>query len=142
MKTSKQAVGTAMVLLVMGSFAFAQGNSRTIRAADLSPQIMSQFDRGEISELTVEFRQGDRLPVTLQAEGDLLETTETNPSYFTVKKAFWAKIEQYGILMSLDGVSFKPFKNVVTGSVAAGASASNPHGVANAINVIFKAVLK
>lgn len=138
----KQAIAIAVALLTLNGSGVIEAGSTTVRATELSPDLMLKFERGEIEELIIEFRQGDRLPVTLKAEGDLLEITEANPSYVVIKLGFWIKLQQDNIVMSLDGTTFKPIQDVITGSFSAGASSDEQNGAANAIDLIFKAFLK
>ncbi len=132
----------ALAIFSLGSEVRAQTPVKRVRAVELTSQLWSDFNKGEIQELVVEFRHGDRLPITLAAEGDLLETAELNPSYVTVKRNFWIKIEQNQMYLSLDGSIFKHFKDSLTGSFTAGASSDDRNSAANAINLVFKAVLK
>ena len=132
-------------LAILGTLILTQlstAEARTVRATELNPQIWSQYNKGEFNELTVEFRQGDEVPLNFQAEGDLLETKVSNPSYLGVKRTFWVRMEQKQILMSLDGVNFKPFNQIIGGSFTVGASSEPNGGPANALNVLLKAFLK
>lgn len=131
-----------MALLATTSFAFANPG-KVIRATELTAQVWSDFERGQLQDLIIEFRQGDRLPVSLQAEGDLMETAEVNPSYIVIKRPFWVNVKQDQILMSLNGKDYKPFKQVIGGTFTVGASVGQPEGgVASAINFLFKAFIK
>lgn len=116
--------------------------ARSIRATELNSQIWSQYNKGEIGDLIVEFRQEDEVPINFQAQGDLLETKVSNPTYLRVKRTFWVKMEQKQILMSLDGVNFKPFNQVIGGTLTVGTSQEPSDGPANAINVLLNANLK
>jgi hypothetical protein len=141
MKQTKQMAIVIMGLLGLVTYAY-DAEAKTVRATEITAQLWSQYEKGEIQELVVEFRQGDILPVTLGAEGDLLETTQSQPSYVTIKKAFWLKMLQNQVLLSMNGVDFQEFKDLITGSLTAGASSDSNGGVANGINVLFKAFLK
>ena len=129
-------------LLLLSTQIFANGTTKVVRATKLSPQIWAQFHKGEIARLQVEFRQGDEIPVMLNAEGDLLETSESNPSYVTVKQGFWVQMKQDDIEVSLDGTNYKPFKEAIAGTITAGTSSDQQRGVASAINLGFKLLLK
>lgn len=131
-----------IVSIVMSSSLFAQNSVKSLRPNELTPQIWNQYNKGEIQELIVEFRQGDKLPNTLQTEGDLLETSEANPSYVTVQRNFWVQMKPNDLQLSLDGSHFKPFQKVVSGELTIGTGAENPGGVANSINVGLKAMIK
>ncbi|MFN7685700.1 MAG: hypothetical protein ACK5QT_09860 [Oligoflexia bacterium] len=138
----KKMLGVLGVVGVFAMMGLSAAEARTVRATELTPQVWSQFDKGEISDLTVEFRQGDEIPVTLQTEGDLLETKSASPTYIGVKRSFWVRMEQNQILMSLDGTHFKPFNQVIGGSFTVGASSDQIGGPASAINMLFKGYLK
>jgi hypothetical protein len=97
---------------------------------------------GEASERIVEFRQGDRLPVSLSTKGDFLETVEAGNAYVNVKRNFWLKLKDNDVQVSLDGVTYKPIKDVVAGTFSAGTSADESGGVAGALNVALEAYLK
>lgn len=139
MKKMLGMLGMVATVIALGTSA---AEARTVRATELTAKIWSQLDKGEIEDLIIEFRQGDEIPVTLQTEGDLLETKSANPSYVGVKRSFWVRMEQNQILMSLDGVQFKPFHQMLSGSFTVGASSDQSGGPANAINMLFKGFLK
>ena len=129
-------------LLLLSTQLFAQGTTKVVRATKLSPALWGQFHKGEIECLQVEFRQGDEIPVQLNAEGDLLETSESNPSYVTVKRGFWVQMKQDDVQISFDGTNYKPFKEAIAGTITAGASSDEQGGIANAINLGFKLLMK
>ncbi len=54
--------------------------AKTIRATEMSSDLWSKLTAGINSELVVEFRQGDELPVTFSSEGDFLKTSQTGTS--------------------------------------------------------------
>jgi hypothetical protein len=132
-------LAVAVSLALLGQ-SYAQ--AKPIRATELSSQVWSQFNRGEIGELTVEFREGDEIPVILQAGGDLIETRDNNPTFVGVKRSFWVRVAENQVLMSLDGSTFKPFSSVIEGSLTVGASSGHNGGPANAVNVLLTAYLK
>lgn len=114
-----------------------------IRVTELNPKVWSDLEKGIAQELLIEFRQGDRLPITLGAQGDLIETTESHPSYVTVRRSFWIKLTQADVQMSLDGSTFRPINQIVGGTFNIGASADHTDGrTASAINMLFKAYIK
>jgi len=128
----------AMGLLLASGWAEA----KSVRATEMTGALWSDMSRGTLNDVIVEFRQGDELPVTLNAQGDLIETTQTATSYIGVKKNFWLRMQRSQVQISLDGTNFKDLRQVLTGTLEAGAGADQSGGVANAINVIFKAFLK
>lgn len=115
--------------------------AKTIRANQLESTKWS--DLGSLGDVIIEFQIGDELPVSLNAGGDLLETTRPAISYVGVKRDFWLKVQSSKIQFSLDGINFKDLGESLSGSVEAGAGADDESGgIANAINISFKAFLK
>lgn len=135
-RTIKSSVAVICLLLVAG---VAEG--KTIRATEMTSSQWSELSRVS-GDLIVEFRQGDELPVTFSAEGDLLETTHMATSYVGVKRNFWVRVQQTKLQMSLDGTSYKDISDVLSGSFQAGAGSDQNGGVASAINLALKAYLK
>lgn len=136
MKMKMLAVG---MLLLSG---FAQANGKVVRATEMGTTIWSDLSKGKLGDVVVEFRQGDELPVTFEAQGDLIETRQTSVSYVGIKRNFWIRISQNDVEISLDGATFKKLNEVLTGSLNVGAGSAQNGGVADAINIIFKAFLK
>jgi len=134
----------AKTLLIAGCLLLCAGASeaKTIRATEMNSSLWSSLSNRALSELIIEFRQGDELPVSITAEGDLMETTQSATSYIGVKKNFWLKVQQDEIQMSLDGTNFKNINEVVTGSIEAGTGSDQSGGIANAITLALKAFLK
>ncbi|MBK9322703.1 MAG: hypothetical protein IPM97_07115 [Bdellovibrionaceae bacterium] len=130
-------------LIIAGFFlAGISAQARTIRATDLSSSIWTEIGKGKLSDVTIEFKQGDELPVSFSAEGDLFQTTQTSVGYVGIKKNFWIKLQNNNILMSLDNSNFKDIKEVISGSFEAGTDADQNGGLANALNLALKAFLK
>jgi hypothetical protein len=127
-----------LCLLILAGVAEA----KTVRATDLTTQQWTNFTSGTLTDLVVEFRQGDVLPVTLMAQGDLIETSQAATSFVTVKKNFWLDAQANNVQISLDGTTFKNISDVVSGSIEADAGSPTNGGVANTINVMFRAFLK
>ncbi len=117
-------------------------HAKTIRATDLGSSIWSEISKGSLTDVTIEFGQGDQLPVSFSAEGDLFETTQNSVGYVGIKKNFWIKLQNSNILMSLDNSSFKDIKDVISGSFEAGTGADQNGGLANTLNLALKAYLK
>lgn len=117
----------------------------SIRVSKLSSELIARIQKGEANNLVVEFKEGDRLPVNLKAEGDLFESVDSNPTFVEVKKDFYVKVDSSNLFMSLDGVNYKPFNQMVRGSVSVGTNADGSNGAgfpAGAINFIFSAFLR
>lgn len=117
----------------------------SIRVSKLSPELIAKIQKGEVENLVVEFKEGDRLPVNLKAEGDLFESVDSNPTFVEVKKDFYVKVTGSNIHMSFDGINFKPINELLRGSVSVGANSDNGNTEnfpASVINVVFSAFLK
>ncbi|MGZ3768994.1 MAG: hypothetical protein ACXVCP_06860 [Bdellovibrio sp.] len=128
----------AICLIVAVNIAEAQN----IRATDMDKNQWSKLYAGELQGITIEFREGDELPVTFTTEGDLFTSTRTPASYVGVKRNFWIKVNSKTVMMSLDGNNYKPFNDVVTGSFAAGTTPEESNSVANSIQLNLKMFLK
>ena len=113
-----------------------------MRATDMGSTMWSDLAHGKLGDVVVEFRQGDELPVSFEAQGDLIETRQTSVSDIGIKKNFWLRLSQNDIEISFDGTTFKKINDVLTGSLEAGAGSAQNGGVADAINIVFKAFLK
>lgn len=139
MNKLKMMVATTGFVLLATS---AQAGPRTVRATDMTPSMWSDLAVGRLGDMVIEFRQNDELPVSFEAQGDLLETRRTSVSYVGIKKNFWLRLSQNDVEISFDGASFKKLNESLTGSIEAGAGTGQAGGVANAINIVFKAFLK
>ena len=117
----------------------------SIRATELGINFLTKIQKGEIQNVTIEFREGDHLPINIRAEGDLFESVDNNSTLIEIKKNFFIRIYDSEVTMSFDGVTFKPFKETVGGSLSIGASPvgndTNNFPV-SAIGVLFKAFIK
>lgn len=127
----------------MGAFLFLVSgitNAETIRATELTADVMEKLQSN--CDIVVEFRLGDRLPVQLKAEGDLLETEDVTPTYVVIKKNFFIKPSENTLLLSFDNSVYKPFNELITGSLTAGASSNKNGGPANVVDIFLKVFLK
>ncbi|MCC6277361.1 MAG: hypothetical protein IT289_05550 [Oligoflexia bacterium] len=88
----------------------------------------------------IQFVKGDVITLKVETNGDLLETTQSSPSLVTVKQEFFLREDQGNILLSFDGINFKPIQDVLKGNISAGASGST--GVATGINFLMSMYLK
>jgi hypothetical protein len=135
--------GLVLTICLIGAASGFADTTNTVRATQLTSKIVNDLQKGAVQDLIIDFRQGDRLPLTFQSEGDLLETNQTVPSYVAVKRPFWIRITKNQVMISLDGLNYKKLNDVLNGSITANASDdSNASGTANAISVILKAYLK
>jgi hypothetical protein len=142
MSTPLTKIIVVVFALIAATVGFAD-SATTIRATQLTSKIVNDLQNGTVQDLIIDFRQGDRLPLTFLAEGDLLETNQVTPSYVVVKRPFWMRMTKNSVMMSLDGLNYKNIRDVVTGSITASASDQGTEsGTANMISVLFKAFLK
>jgi len=139
MKSMKMKLLVMGVLLLSG---ISQAGGKVVRATDMGTTMWSDLTKGKLGDVVVEFRQGDELPVTFEAQGDLIETKQTSVSYVGIKRNFWLRLSQNDVEISLDGTTFKKLNEILTGSLEAGAGSAQNGGVADAITIMFKAYLK
>lgn len=139
MKNMKMVAVIVGMLLLAGG---AEASAKVMRATEMGSVMWSDLSHGKLSDVIIEFRQGDELPVSFAAEGDLIETKRSSVSYIGIKRNFWISLSQNDLKLSLDGVNFKKFSDLLTGSLEAGAGSDQNGGVANSINIVFKAFLK
>lgn len=126
--------------VLLGILLTAAASAKNIRATEWGANVWSELSKKARAELTVEFRQGDELPVSFTSEGDFLETSQAGVSYVKVKRDFWLKIVGDNVQMSLDGANYKPIHDTIKGSFNAGTTPVQ--GAANAINLVLSAYLK
>lgn len=134
-----------LTLMMVGIMIFAgilHANGKVIRATDMGATMWSDLVDRKLGDVVVEFRQGDELPFTFEARGDLLETRQTTVSSILIKKNFWLRLYQDNVEISLDGTVFRKINEVLTGSLEARADSAQSGGVVDSINIIFKAFLK
>jgi len=134
---AKLAILAACIFVMAGV-----AEAKTVRATEIGESLWSKLSTGALSEIVIEFRRGDELPVNLRVEGDLLETTHSATSYIGVKRNFWLKVQQNNVQFSFDGVNYSEITEALTGSVSAGTASDPNGGTANEINVVLKAFLK
>ena len=134
---TKSAMITAGLLLFAGV-----SEARTVRAIDMDSSLWSNLSAGTPSDIIVEFRRDDEVPIHLTAEGDLIESTQAATSYVRIKRNFWLKVQQQKIKISLDGMTFKDLSDVLTGSIKADTGPDPNGGIANVINLAFRAFLR
>lgn len=136
MKTVITMIVTFGLLIVSGA------EAKTLRATEMNSSLWQRLSAGSAEELVVEFHQGDELPVSFNAAGDLLETSRAGVSYISVKRNFWIKLKNNDVQISFDGNTYKAIKESLTGSLSLGAGADENGGIANTINVGFEAKVK
>lgn len=114
-----------------------------LRATELSAPLWGQLPQNSPQSIVIiEFRQGDKLPVSLTSTGDLLQTPEPAMGQVEVKRNFWLKVQDNQIQISLDGVTYKDFRDALHGRIEAGFDVGSSGGIARAINMAFRADLK
>ncbi|GEM_PF-1598465 len=135
-----------MKLLVMGllllSSATHANSEKVIRARDMGTAMWSDFSRGKLGHVVVEFRKGDELPMTFETKGDLLEIKQSSVSCIGVKRSFWLRLMPTDIEISFDGVEYKKINEALLGSFEVQPGSAQNGGIADAISVIFSAFIK
>ena len=117
--------------------------ARTVRATEMDSELWTKIAQSDPTGLIVEFRQGDELPVNLSSKGDLLETVQIGTSFVHVKRNLWLKLgPKESIQMSLDGVSYKPLSETISGTLTAGTDLPKPGTPVQAINLIVESHLR
>lgn len=134
-------VMTAILATAMFGF-LTEAKATTVRASEMTASAWSRLQAGLSEDLTVEFRQGDQLPVTIVAEGDFLETPQVSPTYVNVRRNFWLRLRKDTLQASLDGTNFKPLNELVKGGLKVTGGADQNGGPVNAIQIILQADLK
>lgn len=129
----------ALGLMILASMTEA----KTIRATEMNSTMWAELHQGRYTDVIVEFRKGDELPISLAAQGDLIESSQPATTFVSVKRNFWIKGQENKLLISIDGVTFKNFSDILTGSIIADARTEEPGGgVASAMNLLLKANLR
>lgn len=116
-----------------------EAKPRTVRATDMTAEMWS---KSATEEITVEFRQGDQLPVAIAAQGDLIETAHPESINVSVKRDFWIRLTGNVPQISFDGTNFRKVPEVLNGALSAGAGIDPNGGFANALNVVLSAYVK
>lgn len=133
---------TKIILLFLATFSAIASQAEVFRVGELTDQVWEQYDRGEIKELVIEFKKDDWLPVNTLVEGDFLESQTNEPNQLLVKRNFFVKMNEKSVLLSLDGLTYKPIQDMVRGSLQVGTSSGRRGGAANALNVTLRAFIK
>ena len=139
MKITKK-ISLVVALLMLTSLVEASG--KVVRATEIASGNWSDLSKSELEGIVVEFHQGDELPLSFQAQGDLMETRKNSISTVVIKKDFWIRLRTNVVEISFDGTNFKKIEEVATGSIQAGAGSAQNGGLADAINVVFKTSLR
>jgi hypothetical protein len=129
-----------VLLALLG--AGVNAHAKIMRATEMGTSVLNDIAKGSLEDITIEFRQGDEIPVTFSAGGDLFESTQNSVGYLGIKRNFWIRMEKNSIQMSLDNISYNDIQKVVGGSFEAGTGADQSGGPANALNLVLKAFLR
>jgi len=129
---------TLTALIMVATMSEAQ----TLRATDIDSTTWSKVFSGKMNGVTIEFRQGDELPLTFSAEGDFFETRQIYETPVTIKKSFWMMVDKNAILFSVDGSNYKPLPQVARGNFLFGAGSNPGDARANSLNMQLKAYMK
>lgn len=132
-----------LVMIVLGIGVFVSAaEAKVVRATEMNDLLWEKLTKGSQEEIVVEFQNGDELPVTFSASGDLLETSRQGVSYVKVKRNFWIRMKSGEVRISLDGQSYKAIPEVLGGELNVGAGSADNGGIADAINIGLKAVVR
>lgn len=95
--------------LILGNVAVWSSPSlaRTVRFSNLTAGDVRALRVGD-SDLTIEFVQGDQIPLHPSISGNLLATTGTSTVTVTAQSTFFLKRDGDEILISTDGTQFSP----------------------------------
>jgi hypothetical protein len=137
----------ATLTIICASLISLATQARVVNATDMTAAQWAAFAKGQATDIVIEFQTGGQLPLTFTAQGDLLESTQTAPSFVTIKKDFWVRINgtstaQPTVQISFDNSTFQDINSVIGGSLTVGTGADHSGGMANALNIDFKAFLK
>lgn len=130
-----------ITVLALSSVGLAE--TKTIRATQLDNNFFTELNSGKLGEVIIEFRDGDELPFTVNAEGDFLEVSKPAVSYIKVKRNFQIKLipGEDNVFISLGGDVYKPINKIVSGQFTLGAN-STSGTLANSLSMSLKAYLK
>lgn len=85
--------------------------------------------------LIIDFKAGDRIPISIQVDGEVVETTPSpTVVWLTAKRDFSLRIRGAELKTSLDGVHFEE-KPAVPGHFQMGVSATREEGVKGVVHV-------
>jgi len=86
-----------------------------------------------------EFKKGETLPITFTATGDLVQLASTQQTITFMQDVF-IKATKKEILFSLDQKNWKPFQEIITGSINAKVEQSNDTAPQALIHLFANAV--
>src|SRR3990167_8319389 len=113
---SRKALLLVMFVATLFMGVTSEASMKKIRFSDISSKEFKNILNGNPADLVVEFRQGDQIPISINAVGDIFETRDSEPNHLVVKRSFFLKFDQMPtLLMSWDGERFVPFKELVGG---------------------------
>ena len=125
-------IRTISFLILAASLSATTLFAKTLRLSGLSSTEILTFLEGH-SDNTLEFKQGDIINLKLDVSGEILQAIATPETKVSVKKSFFLRMQEDELLMSWDGETFKPFKELITGSMSASAT-----GEGSITAVVFK----
>lgn len=90
-----------------------------VNVDDLTETTLNEIMTGEHPELTIEFSEGSKFPISFFLQGSLLTLEDNvNPVQMVkVEQTFYARFKRGKLLLSTDLTDWKPFKKFVTGVV-------------------------
>lgn len=134
-------ITTILMVILFGELISAQ--PLVFVAKELNSHSIRKVLASQESEApTVLFRQGDMIQLHLDIQGDLFLLSEKKAQNIIVQKTFWLKLKDDNLVMSFDGVEFKPISEVIHGKVAIGSNVEKSGDPVSSIDVLFDAYLK
>jgi hypothetical protein len=105
MKNSQSLAMVSCVFALAGATGCARStiNAVRLRAGDWRPSAAAAAG----SPVVLDFKAGDRIPVSIQVDGEIIETTPSPSAiWLTAKRDFSVRIQGSDIKTSLDGIHF------------------------------------
>jgi hypothetical protein len=116
-----------LALLAGSAASCAHGSISPLRVSANAPAPWPALREGQ--PLIIDFKAHDRIPVSIQVDGEVIETTPSPSTiWLTAKRDFSVRIQGSEIKTSLDGVHFDE-KPAVPGHFQFGVEATREQGV-------------
>jgi hypothetical protein len=122
MKNAMKALTGAVLVIGFAVSGPAQAVVRPAAAIDLSKptaEEIARITRGEVPDgTTIKVPAGTALPVAVKIRGDVIGLADPEAKVaLKARRDVWLRFEAQQLFASLDGVTYKPFTQVFTGSL-------------------------
>ena len=121
-KTFQVMTGAVLVAWVgvAGAALPVRQDAGTITLGRQTPAQAADLARGDMKPgSTIHVPAGYELPIDIAMRGDLAATIEpVTPVRLKARRNLWVRFTGDAVVLSLDGVNFRPIQEVVTGSVS------------------------